>query len=255
LSRNPLGILALFILLVYGIAGLTVSVSSGNMQRCERLPLICFLVAFPLIVLFVFYHLVTKHHTKLYAPSDFADKDDFFRAFSTTEHKQHLDKKEAQIAADAEGAPEDGAALGDKEKKQSAPPLSPRHAYVLAEDMAFREIESEFNVPIHRHVIFPSCPELDGFFIHNRFPVIIDIRYARVPSKPRVPAIQIEKLRALKHATGLPASFLLLVVTDGLNAEQRASEEERLQEAARGAWLNVDVRIYDFDALRQKYGI
>lgn len=42
LSRNPLGIIALFIVLVYGIAGLVLGVSSEYLQSNEKLPLIWF---------------------------------------------------------------------------------------------------------------------------------------------------------------------------------------------------------------------
>ena len=35
--------------------------------------LVLFLVSFPVLIMSVFYRLVTKHHTKLYAPSDFLD--------------------------------------------------------------------------------------------------------------------------------------------------------------------------------------
>jgi hypothetical protein len=43
-------------------------------------PLILFLVIFPLVVLRVFYQLVTKHYEKLYAPRDFPDIHGFHRA-------------------------------------------------------------------------------------------------------------------------------------------------------------------------------
>lgn len=74
LSRNPLGIITLFIVLVYGIAALVIGISSNNLQPNERLPLIYFLVLFPVIVLIAFYRLVSHHHVKLYAPHDFPDK-------------------------------------------------------------------------------------------------------------------------------------------------------------------------------------
>ena len=68
LSRNPLGIIALFIVLIYGIAGLVFGTASASLQPNERLPLVWFLVLFPCVVLVAFYLLVTRHHTKLCAP-------------------------------------------------------------------------------------------------------------------------------------------------------------------------------------------
>jgi hypothetical protein len=83
LTRNPLGIIALFIWLVYGIAGLVFGLSSSSLQPNEKLPLIWFLVGFPVVVLIAFYRLVAKHHTKLYGPRDFYDKEGFFKALQS----------------------------------------------------------------------------------------------------------------------------------------------------------------------------
>ena len=66
LARNPLGIIALFIVLIYGFAALTLGINS-SLQSTERLPLVWFLVLFPVIVLFTFAWLVSKHYEKLYA--------------------------------------------------------------------------------------------------------------------------------------------------------------------------------------------
>jgi CheY-like chemotaxis protein len=76
LARNPLGILALFIVLVYGFASL-VTGFGGSFTAEERLPLIYFLISFPVLVLGVFGWLVSRHSSKLFAPSDFKDEGNF----------------------------------------------------------------------------------------------------------------------------------------------------------------------------------
>lgn len=78
LAKNPLGIIALFIVLIYGFACLVVG-ASDNLVPEERQPIIWFMVGFPLIVLFVFGWLVRNHHKKLYAPSDFKDESHFLK--------------------------------------------------------------------------------------------------------------------------------------------------------------------------------
>ena len=52
LARNPLGVIALFIVLIYGLAAL-VTAFAASLTPGERLPLIWFLVIFPIIVLVV----------------------------------------------------------------------------------------------------------------------------------------------------------------------------------------------------------
>lgn len=81
LSKNPLGIIALFIVLIYGFASLVVGVSS-QLQANERLPIVWFLVIFPCVVLGVFAWLVSNHHKKLYAPSDFKDESNFLESLN-----------------------------------------------------------------------------------------------------------------------------------------------------------------------------
>ena len=78
LARNPLGIIALFIVLVYGFASL-VTAFTGSFTSAERLPLIYFLIVFPILVLCVFAWLVSKHSGKLFAPSDFKDEDNYVK--------------------------------------------------------------------------------------------------------------------------------------------------------------------------------
>ena len=76
LARNPIGIIALFIVLIYGFACLVTGLGSGH-DKAERQPLIYFLTLFPVLVLAVFAWLVTRHHKKLYAPSDFKNEEHF----------------------------------------------------------------------------------------------------------------------------------------------------------------------------------
>lgn len=78
LARNPLGIIALFIVLVYGFASL-VTAFAGSFTAAERAPLIYFLVIFPMLVLGVFAWLVSKHSGKLFAPSDFKNEDNYVK--------------------------------------------------------------------------------------------------------------------------------------------------------------------------------
>jgi hypothetical protein len=73
LSRNPVGIFALFITLVYGIAALVSTV--GTFHPIERYFITAFILCFPLLILGVFTWLVIYHHQKLYAPSEYPNGD------------------------------------------------------------------------------------------------------------------------------------------------------------------------------------
>lgn len=76
LSRNPLGIIALFIVLVYGLACLVV-ITGGSLSTSERIPIIYFLSAFPFVVLAVFTYLVAFRAGQLFAPGDFEKEETY----------------------------------------------------------------------------------------------------------------------------------------------------------------------------------
>jgi hypothetical protein len=74
LSQNSLGIIALFIVLVYGIASLVLAFGNG-LDAASRTPLVWFMVLFPPLVLIVFAWLVSQHYEKLYSPGDYGDRE------------------------------------------------------------------------------------------------------------------------------------------------------------------------------------
>lgn len=96
--RNPLGIIGLFITIVYLIAAILLNNGLDKLHgNLERLPLIGFVVLFPIIILFVFYRLVTKHYDKIYGPTDFKTDSAFLKykniSFATREDVKINDEK------------------------------------------------------------------------------------------------------------------------------------------------------------------
>ena len=89
LVRNPLGIVALFISLIYGLASLLLAWNATALSPEERAPLIAFVTLFRIVVLGVFYLLVTRHHKKLYAPSDFKSDESFLSTLSSVPTLSH----------------------------------------------------------------------------------------------------------------------------------------------------------------------
>ena len=105
LVRNPLGIVALFISLIYAMANLLLGSTVSALTAQERYPLIIFIVLFPVVVLGVFYRLVSKHHGKLYAPGDYKDDQSFLRTLSPQERQEKLEREVAESLPESE-APE-----------------------------------------------------------------------------------------------------------------------------------------------------
>ena len=78
LARNPLGIIALFIVLVYAVASIVISLAKTEFYQNPFHPAVLFLAIFPLVVLVSFTYLVIKHHRNLYAPQDYKYEGHFF---------------------------------------------------------------------------------------------------------------------------------------------------------------------------------
>ncbi len=71
---------------------------SSNLEPSERVPIVWFLVIFPVIVLAVFGWLVSRHHEKLYAPKDYTDDKSFLDAASTKNNpREEIDNIDQKI--------------------------------------------------------------------------------------------------------------------------------------------------------------
>jgi hypothetical protein len=79
LSQGPLGIIALFIVLIHGFASLALGLAADIGETNQSI-LVWFLVSFPVVVFFVFAWLVSCHHLKLYPPQAFRDEAFFLRS-------------------------------------------------------------------------------------------------------------------------------------------------------------------------------
>lgn len=103
LAKNPLGIIALFIVLVYGLGCLVVGLGAEKLKGNEWHPLVLFLAVFPFVVLGVFAFLVAKYHTHLYGPGDFKDESHFLLGEKVPERlKQMQDGGTSAATSDKE---------------------------------------------------------------------------------------------------------------------------------------------------------
>ena len=96
LSRNPLGLIALFVVLVEAIAGY--AAVSEALSDSQRSILVWFVILYPVLVFASFVYLVIKHPAKLYAPGDFADQTHFMEALGIK-----VQKEVERVTYEAEG--------------------------------------------------------------------------------------------------------------------------------------------------------
>lgn len=180
LVKNPIGIIALFISLIYGFANLLLGTTASSLTANERYPIIIFIILFPVIVLAVYYLLVSRHHGKLYAPGDYKDDKSFLRTLSPEERELKLEN-EAQ-----EALPEPACA-------DAQPPAAagPQNAYAhreirnelrLIESLAVTKFEAEFNERAERDVALGDTGvSFDAFFPSSGKHAFLEIKSVRHP--------------------------------------------------------------------------
>lgn len=250
LVRNPLGIVALFISLIYGVASLLLGMTASALQPNERMPLIAFVTIFPLVVLGAFYLLVTRHHGKLYAPGDFKNDDSFLRTLSTeeVELKRQTEATEALPPADVAGIeppieqPE--VTAPQTEINQASPNNTGSGTTSLAPSSAtFRQyldevrrteigviakLEKEFGHPATRNVeISKAGVSFDAFLPGGQKPTFAEVKLV---SRPMVSLNVVDKVlySALLADRTLNGQFKLILVIVYSFPKSELSRMERM---------------------------
>ena len=127
LSRNPLGLLALCLVIGEAIA-CTFLLHPAGLHAGERALLCGFVVAYPLCVVAAIYRLVSRHHTKLYAPADFRDERCFLEVLHLTGPGQ------ASLLASTRVIAGDDFALIESAPAANCGPRREPGVYVLGDD-------------------------------------------------------------------------------------------------------------------------
>jgi hypothetical protein len=272
LTKNPLGIIALFVSLIYGFACLVLSTSISNLHGVnERLPLIWFIIAFPLIILIAFIFLVVKHHEKLYSPSDYRADEAFIQTIGKDKIKERQLKevKELEQAEIKENIVEEEHVkygIDDSEKQiQTTGARTTKESeeqllaiYKNSELWATKELSLKYNVLFKNNVsvsVQSRKIELDAYGLSDKGNFIAEIKYwesNKYDANLRL-GIQIflSQREYLESAFGKTKEFKLIVVFvfDNLKDVNKSN----LFEFVKSIYNDAEVEFYDYAELRTKY--
>lgn len=175
LTKNPLGIIGLFISLIYGFGSIVVTFSEDLIAE-EITPLIWFLVLFPVLVLLAFVYLVVFHHKKLYGPGDYKDEKNFVvthlpEAYQRIKMAEELELSEEQdeeeepaqrsksIASGYGTRSFDATEANDSNSEQSllkgvqTSVQEFQQEYRAAENSLFTQLENEYGAALQKRVM------------------------------------------------------------------------------------------------------
>ncbi len=252
LARNPIGIIALFIVLIYGFAALLLGTSGDTLGPDQRWPLVWFIVLFPIIVLLAFYRLVTNHHQKLYAPMDYRDERLFFRSLPPDQQRERVDREIDEVRAE-----------GNHETESADPttgPLPPvrRELYLLAEELVFRQLEMEFGRPINRQISVSGHPGLvfDGGLVTDKGIVFVEVKFVRQPLySPRIVRQVLSLLSSVRAALRDRHIILYLAVVADMDEQHQRLLEDNIRKFIEHEASDVELRVFNLAELKKRFGI
>ena len=100
--------------------------------------------------------------------------------------------------------------------------------------------------------------DVDGIFSYKGKTAAVEIKFTRKVKSIALRALLmkvINRFNTIANSTKHPASIFLGLVTEGMGENERTVEFNNLQDFKDKSILPLELRLYDFDSLKQKYGI
>lgn len=278
LARNPLGIIALFIALIYGFATLLLGAAAEKLVESERGPLIWFIVLFPVMVLTAFYRLVTNHHGKLYSPGDYKDDKSFLNTLPPIT-PQAPSLRDTRIDEEVEAIVGTSATEEESAPPEATPPSVPlesrapssrtlateragvRSEYIQAEQLALRKISSQLGTEVHRQVTIDQdrSTAFDGVAVSGNTMTFVEVKLLRrafMPSAMVREALYralIATERVRKDAPDLKFELIFAVVTAEMSKEDIQRAERQFLRLTQEAPITVKLQFFDVADLRREF--
>lgn len=295
LVRNPLGIIALFISLIYGMSALLLGESVDKLTTYNQTIMVIFIAIFPIIVLFVFGWLVSTHHQKLYGPGDYRSDDGFLSAItpappSSIGHRLMNNAKDAQIeegvSINAEehpntGAPSESDDSNNKEvyethKNKDIHSHKNENALInkmyIAESLVFQELQNEYKASVQREVFLPPGNDgtliADGILYADSGIILVDVKMVGNASLiPEIVHKSSDRVAAYKqfiepHGRAIKLVIAFVIAEDRGNGQIPESDifyknkiSEIVDRTNNEVENNVEIKVFYYNDIVSKYGL
>jgi hypothetical protein len=141
-------------------------------------------VVFPILILVVFYLLVTRHHWKLYSPRDFRKDSSFQKQLTPAEVDKKIEKKiEESVIETKAFEDKTSASLLKDDKNKSANNLGLQIAeYREIERVAIIKLADELDITVNRDVRFmPFDITFDAVSFYGNKLIAIEVKMLKTP--------------------------------------------------------------------------
>lgn len=253
---NQLIIIAVLIGLIYIAAGvvLVMTMTSTGSDPNQKWPLLIFMAVFPLFALAMFAWLVSKHHTKLYTSTPTIAE----MSLNTLTPDQQRRKLNSEVSSIISAITKSN--NGDGKKKASEDPQRAdiRTAFIVAEDLALRQLELEYGDTFMRHAALEGVP-FDGVWVNTDKIAGIEVKFLDVPLLPQesvdslLDKAEYAAARLKRTRPDAAFSFVLTLVTQ-LSAEEQTKLRMGLENKfALTPVKKIELKVYDFDNLQNTF--
>ena len=270
--RNPLSVIALFAAFTEGAGIGVLPLIDKEVQAVY----IWFLMLFPIALVGCFFATIWFAHTKLYAPSDFKDEDNFVKASKAqVEAKLQSEISFSGGTSNLQRAASDGALTVEHDPTAAAPALSDESLIAspatdegaalsslvimqrakLAEKNALDALAAELGVEFDRNVSPRHRRDLifDAVHASDHALILAEVKYVRNTVWAGLGSALSSIIEGGKTAAGhddrLKIVGYLLVVHDGLPPADLQSLAAKIQPALANSSVPIYLRFMDFETL------
>jgi hypothetical protein len=240
-SRNLLTVAIVLVVFVLFLTSLSIALAMNYFDSSKQIGVIVLVVLLPLVGLIFGIRFIYNHSQRLFAVSK--DEVIFSHLMPPESQRRRLNDEVRQLAIEMNVPYEQ---FGDL-----------RAAYILAEDLALREIEQEKKLPLKRHIKVGDA-EFDAVFISRDVLTFVEVTFLVAPqiSQEKVNAIfaKIEAVkRNFRHIRKNSQFRLLAALVTQLDAAGEQQLRSTLADKFAETPVDVDIRFFDFEELQKTF--
>jgi len=133
-----------------------------------------------------------------------------------------------------------------------------RTAFIVAEDLALRQIEQEECVPLKRNVVAGGVP-FDAAFVKDNVLICGEFSFLVSPELPQERVVaMMKKIAAVNRSlqvmnVGVRARLMVVIVTQMPDTAMAALRESLSTARFSSTPTDIDIRLLDFDSLQRTY--
>lgn len=251
---NQLIIIAVLIGLIYIAAGAVLAFANQQLEGNLKWPLVMFMAVFPLFAIAMFAWLVSKHHTKLYTSTPVIAE----MSLNTLTPDQQRRKLNSEVSSIVSAIAQANENSESKKKTDSTQRNDIRTSFIVAEDLALRQLELEYGETFMRHASLEGVP-FDGVWINTDRIAGIEVKYLDIPFLPQesvdslLDKAEYAAARLKRTRPDASFSFVLTLVTQLSSEEQTKLRMGLENKFALTPVKKIELKVFDYDSLQNAF--